>query len=285
MAEGDARGGGGRGVVPLGTADSDGSAPEQEGDLRTATRTMTVRRAMGPPRRWLLSPSTLPWPAGCRPGGVTLYCDGDPGAGRVRSGRAWRPPTRSAPTPPPPPTGSAESGTAHPVEDFLFTYYPFKPALLRRWHPGAGRAPGGCSRSRPRAAGGSTARWTAAPSWTPRHTSRHAAATVDFVRRLVSATHAPAGAAGLLRAARVGDGLPPDGRRRAARRLAAAARRRGHRRRRGRPADPVHALRRVPLLHPAGAVAQRCCSRPARARSRSSSRAACTPAWTSTSGR
>ena len=26
----------------------------------------------------------------------------------------------------------------HPVEDFLFTYYSFKPAQLRRWHPGAG---------------------------------------------------------------------------------------------------------------------------------------------------
>lgn len=26
----------------------------------------------------------------------------------------------------------------HPVEDFLFTYYPFRPAQLRRWHPGAG---------------------------------------------------------------------------------------------------------------------------------------------------
>jgi hypothetical protein len=29
-----------------------------------------------------------------------------------------------------------QSGGAHPVEDFLFTYYPFKPAQLRRWHPG-----------------------------------------------------------------------------------------------------------------------------------------------------
>ncbi len=28
----------------------------------------------------------------------------------------------------------------HPVEDFLFTYYSFKPAQLRRWHPGAGTA-------------------------------------------------------------------------------------------------------------------------------------------------
>ncbi|HEV7173306.1 3-methyladenine DNA glycosylase [Pedococcus sp.] len=31
-----------------------------------------------------------------------------------------------------------QSGRAHPVEDFLFTYYPFKPAQLRRWHPGPG---------------------------------------------------------------------------------------------------------------------------------------------------
>lgn len=26
----------------------------------------------------------------------------------------------------------------HPVEDFLFTYYPFTPAAIRRWHPGPG---------------------------------------------------------------------------------------------------------------------------------------------------
>ncbi|MDG4767271.1 3-methyladenine DNA glycosylase [Solwaraspora sp. WMMD406] len=29
-------------------------------------------------------------------------------------------------------------GEAHPVADFLFTYYAFRPAQLRRWHPGAG---------------------------------------------------------------------------------------------------------------------------------------------------
>ncbi len=28
----------------------------------------------------------------------------------------------------------------HPVEDFLFTYYSLRPALLRRWHPGVGVA-------------------------------------------------------------------------------------------------------------------------------------------------
>lgn len=29
-------------------------------------------------------------------------------------------------------------GQKHPVEDFLFTYYSYKPAVLRKWHPGAG---------------------------------------------------------------------------------------------------------------------------------------------------
>ncbi|HYN94057.1 MAG TPA: 3-methyladenine DNA glycosylase, partial [Pilimelia sp.] len=29
-------------------------------------------------------------------------------------------------------------GVAHPVHDFLFTYYSHRPAQLRRWHPGAG---------------------------------------------------------------------------------------------------------------------------------------------------
>ncbi|MEZ3161103.1 3-methyladenine DNA glycosylase [Microbacterium sp. BWT-B31] len=32
----------------------------------------------------------------------------------------------------------AARGETHPVEDFLFTYYSYKPAVLRRWHPGAG---------------------------------------------------------------------------------------------------------------------------------------------------
>lgn len=27
-------------------------------------------------------------------------------------------------------------GEKHPVEDFLFTYYSYKPSVLRRWHPG-----------------------------------------------------------------------------------------------------------------------------------------------------
>lgn len=32
----------------------------------------------------------------------------------------------------------ASRGQKHPVEDFLFTYYSYKPAILRRWHPGPG---------------------------------------------------------------------------------------------------------------------------------------------------
>ncbi|MEL5990159.1 3-methyladenine DNA glycosylase [Microbacterium phosphatis] len=32
----------------------------------------------------------------------------------------------------------ASRGEKHPVWDFLFTYYGYKPATIRRWHPGAG---------------------------------------------------------------------------------------------------------------------------------------------------
>ena len=34
----------------------------------------------------------------------------------------------------------ADRGRAHPVEDFLFSYYSLRPSQLRRWHPGAGVA-------------------------------------------------------------------------------------------------------------------------------------------------
>ena len=34
----------------------------------------------------------------------------------------------------------ARKGVPDPVEDFLFTYYPFRLAALRRWPPGAGVA-------------------------------------------------------------------------------------------------------------------------------------------------
>jgi hypothetical protein len=31
-----------------------------------------------------------------------------------------------------------QRGVSHPVEDFLFTYYSYRPSALRRWHPGIG---------------------------------------------------------------------------------------------------------------------------------------------------
>ena len=31
-------------------------------------------------------------------------------------------------------------GEKHPVDDFLFEYYGYRPGLLRRWHPGFGRS-------------------------------------------------------------------------------------------------------------------------------------------------
>ena len=31
----------------------------------------------------------------------------------------------------------AGTGRRHPVDDYLYTYYPYKPRQLRRWHPGA----------------------------------------------------------------------------------------------------------------------------------------------------
>lgn len=34
----------------------------------------------------------------------------------------------------------ASLGETHPVDDFLFEYYPNRPSLLRRWHPGFGIA-------------------------------------------------------------------------------------------------------------------------------------------------
>jgi hypothetical protein len=32
----------------------------------------------------------------------------------------------------------AARGQTHPVDDFLYTYYSYRPSLLRRWHPGRG---------------------------------------------------------------------------------------------------------------------------------------------------
>ncbi|MCW2516631.1 MAG: 3-methyladenine glycosylase [Mycobacterium sp.] len=47
-----------------------------------------------------------------------------------------------------PHTARARRGEAHPVWDFLFSYYSLRPRQLRRWHPGYGVALGGVSADR-----------------------------------------------------------------------------------------------------------------------------------------
>ena len=74
-----------------------------------------------------------------------------------------------------------------------------------------------------------------------------------------TATARPPGVHRLLRPARVGDGLPRD--RRAPPPAPPAPRRGRHRRRRRDPPDPLHALRRVPVLHARGGRASTRCGR------------------------
>ena len=82
-----------------------------------------------------------------------------------------------------------QSGVAHPVEDFLFTYYPFKPSQLRRWHPGPGvvlQAAADLDR-------GAWRFYREVDGGTQLDTTAYLesrGATVEFVRRLVAATHA-----------------------------------------------------------------------------------------------
>jgi hypothetical protein len=82
-----------------------------------------------------------------------------------------------------------QSGTAHPVEDFLFTYYPFKPSQLRRWHPGPGvLLHGAAGRDR-----GAWRFYREVDGGTQLDSAAYLesrSGTVDFVRRLVSATRA-----------------------------------------------------------------------------------------------
>jgi hypothetical protein len=81
-------------------------------------------------------------------------------------------------------------GEAHAVEDFLYTYYDTRPALLRRWHPGAGTT---LLADAGRPAPQSGARWYATdPDGTvaldPAAFLADRGDTVRFVARLLTAT-------------------------------------------------------------------------------------------------
>ncbi len=86
------------------------------------------------------------------------------------------------------------AGMKHPVEDFLFTYYSFKPGQLARWHPGAGKVLEG-------AGGAEQAGWkfyTTVPDGTPsggatvdlKAFCTERAAMISFAGRLLSQTSA-----------------------------------------------------------------------------------------------
>jgi hypothetical protein len=79
----------------------------------------------------------------------------------------------------------ARRGEAHPVWDFLFTYYSLKPRQLRRWHPGYGVALGGPSAARFLARAGYGA-YGSAVSVTREHLLGRIG-TVEFIADLVRA--------------------------------------------------------------------------------------------------
>ena len=166
-------------------------------------------------------------------------------------------------------------GVKHPVHDFLFTYYSQRPAQLRRWHPGYG------VRLADAAEYAGLRGTTPAPS--RRRTSRRRRRCSRA--RQPAARHRVAGrrtrAASGCTSGRWSTGQSADEVRHADWPLRLG--RDGHRRRRRVAPDPVLALRRVPLLHRAGASAQHAPARARRPGRRTSSRAACTPGWTSTS--
>ncbi|MET9021142.1 3-methyladenine DNA glycosylase [Actinopolymorpha sp. NPDC004070] len=78
---------------------------------------------------------------------------------------------------------------AHPVEDFLFTYYSHRPARLRRWHPGAGVVLAGDAA---RAAYGDSRDYTTVPGGVTVDPAALAArvGTVRWIRDLLAATRA-----------------------------------------------------------------------------------------------
>ena len=144
----------------------------------------------------------------------------------------------------------------HPVEDFLFTYYAFKPAQLRRWHPGPGVALGAARLAPQRdwrfyVVTGDAVRVDADAFLAARGD------TVRFVRDLLVRTAARPGRFGCfgLHEWAMVYRLDPSDVRHAG--WPPAPRTRRHGRGRREPPDRVLALRRLPLLHARGRPAQR----------------------------
>jgi hypothetical protein len=99
------------------------------------------------------------------------------------------------------------TGTTHAIEDFLFTYYPTRPAQLRRWHPGPGvvlAEPGPTEPAAGRAQLAERAEWrwySPTPGGVTLDVERFLAdrgTTVAYVRELLEATAARPGRFGCL---------------------------------------------------------------------------------------
>jgi hypothetical protein len=80
----------------------------------------------------------------------------------------------------------AERGEAHPVWDFLFSYYSLRPRQLRRWHPGFGIALDGASADRFLDRAGYV-RWGSTVTVAEAHL-RSRIDTVAFIAKLLRAT-------------------------------------------------------------------------------------------------
>ena len=197
-------------------------------------------------RRDVPAPASAPAPAPA-PAPIPVVLDGPTWRARAAAHRSrverWTLPHRER----------RRRREAHPVLDFLFTYYSHRPAQLEQWHPGPGVAlrdaeefldvPGHVRRP-----DGTVA---LDPAALP---ARHRT-TAAFVRALLAATASRAprlSCFGLHEWAMVYRTDAP-----AARRGAAAAGRRRHRCRRRVAPRALHAPRRVPVLHRRRAPPQR----------------------------
>ena len=178
----------------------------------------------------------------------------------------------------------AARGEKHPVEDFLFTYYSYKPSVLRRWHPGAGVELAGAARlAEGRVAVVRARAAEPARSSSMRRVPRREGASRRGRREDSAVDDRPRGFFRLLRTARVGDGLPA-GRASALRSRCDSGKREPTRSSRAHELRCTHfdAFR---FFTPEAAPRNRDDADPRTAAGAWSSPAACTPGWTSTSGR
>ena len=227
------------GDLPAGRGPADGLERRRTG--RGGPGRARRRRGVGRPGRLAdvlaCRPSSSP-PSGC------------PGPGRTRRGstrgcsRTWRAGV---------PARSTRSRTS------CSTYYPLSPAKLRRWHPGAGVVLAGPSAAYLGLRGLPAGRRRRHRG--PRPPARRPGDRLPDVRRLLAATRGRGPRSSAASACTSGRWSTGSRRRGPPRGLAAAAGHGRHRRRSSRRAAiAVHALRRVPVLHPGGAARSTRCS-------------------------